>query len=74
MKKALFVLISILSFQMYSQNESSENTFTFKKLNNSIRLNHILVNMPLDKVSYDLAPKMSLVGLNYNVPDRKSVV
>ena len=50
---------------MYSQTENSETTFTFKKLNNSIRLNHILVNMPTDKVSYDLAPKMSLVGLNY---------
>ena len=68
MKKVLFILISILSFQMYSQTENSETTFTFKKLNNSIRLNHILVNMPTDKVSYDLAPKMSLVGLNYNVP------
>ena len=68
MKKVLLVLISILSFQMYSQTENSETTFTFKKLNNSIRLNHISVNMPTDKVSYDLAPKMSLVGLNYNVP------
>ena len=53
---------------MYSQTENSETTFTFKKLNNSIRLNHISVNMPTEKVSYDLAPKMSLVGLNYNVP------
>ena len=68
MKKVLLVLISILNFQMYSQTENSETIFTFKKLNNSIRLNHISVNMPTEKVSYDLAPKMSLVGLNYNVP------
>ena len=68
MKKVLLVSISILSFQMYSQTENSETIFTFKKLNNSIRLNHISVNMPTEKVSYDLAPKMSLVGLNYNVP------
>ena len=68
MKKVLLIILSILSFQLYSQTENSETTFTFKKLNNSIRLNHILVGMPTDKVSYELAPKMSLVGLNYNVP------
>ena len=68
MKKILLIILSILSFQLYSQTENSETTYIFKKLNNSIRLNHILVGMPTDKVSYELAPKMSLVGLNYNVP------
>tara|TARA_B100000787_G_C16199267_1_gene303660 strand:+ start:18906 stop:20420 length:1515 start_codon:yes stop_codon:yes gene_type:complete len=53
---------------MYSQTEDSETTFSFKKLNNSIRLNYTLVDMPTDKVSYPLASKMSLVGLNYNIP------
>jgi hypothetical protein len=68
MKKILLIILSILSFQLYSQTENSETTYTFKKLNNSIRLNYILVGMPTDKVSYELVSKMSLVGLNYNVP------
>ena len=68
MKKVLLIILSILSFQLYSQTENSETTYTFKKLNNSIRLNYILVGMPTDKVSYELVSKMSLVGLNYNVP------
>jgi len=54
MKKVLLIILSILSFQLYSQTENSETTYTFKKLNNSIRLNHILVGMPTDKVSYEL--------------------
>ena len=53
---------------MYSQTENSENNFTFKELNNKIRLNYILVDMPTNKVTYPLQSKMSLIGLNYNIP------
>lgn len=68
MKKILLYIIFCLSFQMYSQTENSSNSFLFKKLNNHIRLNYILVDMPTDQVDYNLESKMSLMGLNYNVP------
>ena len=57
-----------MSFQMYSQTDNTTKKFTFKKLNNAIRLNYTLVDMPSDKVTYDLESKMSLIGLNYNIP------
>lgn len=53
---------------MFSQTENSMHSFSIKKLNNSIRLNYILVDMPTNKVTYELASKMSLIGLNYNIP------
>lgn len=73
MRKILPYILSILSFQMHSQTENKRNTLSFKELNNGIRLNYILVEMPTDQVSYDLAPKMSLMGLHYNIPITKGL-
>mgnify|MGYP003634068035 FL=1 len=68
MKKLILYVLIILSFQMYSQTENLKSDFTFKELHNKIRLNYILVDMPTDKVNYQLQSKMSLIGLNYNIP------
>ena len=57
-----------MSFQMYSQTDNSTKKKKIKKLNNAIRLNYTLVDMPSGKVTYDLESKMSLIGLNYNIP------
>ena len=73
MRKILPYILGILSFQMHSQTENKRNALSFKELNNGIRLNYILVEMPTDQVSYDLAPKMSLMGLHYNIPITKGL-
>jgi len=52
---------------VFSQTENSMHLFSIKKLNNSIRLNYILVDIPTDKVTYDYASKMSLVDNNYQL-------
>ncbi|MEO9571612.1 MAG: hypothetical protein ABJH82_08345 [Polaribacter sp.] len=67
MKKLLLILFTFLGLQSFSQTYNLSD-FEPKELHNSIRLNYLLVNQPVDKVSYDLDPKMGFVGLNYNIP------
>ena len=45
MKKNLLYIICFMSFQMYSQTDNTTKKFTFKKLNNAIRLNYTLVDV-----------------------------
>ena len=52
---------------MFCQTENSMHSFSIKDLNNSIRLNYILIDMPTDKVTYELASKISLVGISYHL-------
>ncbi len=68
MKKVLFLLLFVFGLQSYSQTQTSYETLKVKEFTNTIRLNYILVDMPTDKVSYALEPKMSLIGLQYNIP------
>ena len=67
MKKLILFILILVNCHVFSQ---TENTSSLKaqKLTNKIRLNYTLVGMPTDKVSYNLAPKMGLIGLHYNVP------
>lgn len=67
MKKILFLLLVLLSFNSFSQNYNLDN-LKGKELKNSIRLNYTLVHQPTDKVSYDLDPTMGFLGFNYNIP------
>jgi hypothetical protein len=67
MKKLLFVFCIISSLNGLSQDLNLSN-LQGKELNNNIRLNYILVNQPVDQVSYQLEPTMGFVGLNYNIP------
>ena len=66
MKRLILLLCILSSFQIFGQIDNS--SLEIKELKNSIRLNYILVGMPVDQVSYQLEPKMSLMGLNYNIP------
>lgn len=68
MKKIVLLIMTFFSLQAFSQTESSSSFLKTKELNNSIRLNYILIDMPTDQVSYQLQSKMSLIGLNYNIP------
>jgi hypothetical protein len=71
MKKIPILLVFILSFSAFSQNNSSYSLLDTKELNNKIRLNYTTVHMPdeLDIYSdYQLKPTMGFVGLNYNIP------
>ncbi|MCL7754223.1 hypothetical protein [Polaribacter sp. Z022] len=67
MKKLLLVLFTLLGLQSFSQTYSLSD-FEPKEMHNSIRLSYLVVNQPVNKVSYDLEPKMGFVGLNYNIP------
>lgn len=73
MKKILFLLIFLLSFNSFSQDFNLDN-LKGKELRNSIRLNYILIDQPdrtytySDGSSYQLDPTMGLFGLNYNIP------
>lgn len=62
----LVLLFMVCSMQ--SQNTENFLSVETKELRNSIRLNYIMVGMPTSKVNYDLEPKMSFMGLNYNIP------
>ena len=66
-KKLLFLFFAVTCSSLFSQvgtiNDLKNNT-----LKNSIRLNYISVNQPVDKVTYELKPKMGFIGLNYNIP------
>ncbi|MFY7669603.1 hypothetical protein ACOSP6_00810 [Tenacibaculum sp. MEBiC06402] len=68
MKKITLLLILLVSFSAFSQEESDYSSFKFKELNNNIRVNYISVNQPTDKVNYELQPVMGLIGVNYNIP------
>lgn len=67
MKKLLLLLFTLLSIQSFSQSYDLSE-LQGKELHNSIRLNYIYLNQPIDQVSYQLYPTMGLIGLNYNIP------
>lgn len=73
MKKILFSLIVLWSFNSFSQNYILDN-LEGKELKNSIRLNYILIDQPDITYStgngtfYTLDDNMGLFGLNYNIP------
>lgn len=73
MKKILFLLMVILSYNSFSQDLNLDN-LNGKELKNSIRLNYILIDQPdrtynySDGSTYQLDPTMGLFGLNYNIP------
>jgi hypothetical protein len=70
MKNLLFIILSIISLNSFSQNLDDIKTFT---LSNNIRLNHIFIQQPdliynyADGSQYELKPKMGLLGFNYNI-------
>lgn len=68
MKKTLLFLVLLISFQSFSQEEFSFSVLEKKELKNNIRLNYILIDQPVEKVGYQLDPKMGFIGLNYNIP------
>jgi len=73
MKKILFLLVVLLSFNSFSQEFNLDN-LKGKELKNSIRLNYILIDQPDrtytygDGSTYKLDPTMGLFGLSYNIP------
>lgn len=67
MKNSLLIIFIFLGFQSFSQTYSLSD-FEPKEMHNSIRLNYLMVNQPVDKVGYGLDPKMGFVGFNYNIP------
>ncbi len=67
MRKIILLFFTFLSLQSFSQNYTLDDFYP-KELHNSIRLNYLVVHQPIDKVSYDLDPKMGFVGFNYNIP------
>ncbi|QTE22919.1 hypothetical protein [Polaribacter cellanae] len=68
MKKVILLIITIISFQAFSQTNGSFSSLKVKELNNKIRLNYILIEQPTEQVSYGLEPKMGFFGLNYLIP------
>ncbi|ARV07947.1 hypothetical protein BTO04_01125 [Polaribacter sp. SA4-10] len=68
MKKVFFLFFIVISFQGFSQTESSFSSLKGKKLHNKIRLNYILVHQPNEQVGSDIKPTMGFIGLNYNIP------
>ena len=67
MKKIVLIFLTFISFQNFAQNYNLED-FEPKEMHNSIRLNYLMVHQPINKVSYNLEPKMGFMGLNYNIP------
>lgn len=67
MKKNIVFILLFTTIVSFGQ-ETDFSSLKVKELNNKIRLNYTLVHMPTDQVSYQLAPTMGLIGLNYNVP------
>ncbi|NVJ88682.1 MAG: hypothetical protein HWD82_04500 [Flavobacteriaceae bacterium] len=68
MKKLLVVILLFFGFKnLYSQILTLDDLKP-KELYNSIRLSYMLVDQPVDKVSYALQPKMGFIGLTYNIP------
>ncbi len=67
MKKFLFFLFVTISLQLFAQTYTLSD-LKGKELHNTIRLNYIQVNQPVEKVSYNLQPTMGFIGLNYNIP------
>jgi hypothetical protein len=57
MKKLLFLILVMGSFQGFSQTESFSE-LKKKELHNQIRFNYILIDQPVDKVGYSLEPTM----------------
>jgi len=73
MKNSIVLLLFLSSLQFIAQDYNTSNLRT-KELNNSIRLNYILIDQPnktydySDGSTYTLKPTMGLFGLNYNIP------
>ncbi len=73
MKRTILFLGLILSMQVFAQDLSLDDINT-KEFNNSIRLNHIMIDQPdltytySDGTTYELKPQMGILGLNYNIP------
>ena len=67
MKKSLFALFCFVSLLSFSQ-DLDYSDLNKKVYNNSIRLNYILIQQPINKVTYPLVSKMGFFGLNYNIP------
>ena len=67
MKKLFLFILTILSFQSFSQTKDLLY-LEGKTMHNKIRLNYILIQQPINQVGYGLEPEMGFVGLNYNVP------
>jgi hypothetical protein len=67
MKKTLLLTFLLFAIHSFSQTYTLDD-LNGKELHNTIRLNYILVNQPIDKVSYPLEPNMGLVGIMYNIP------
>ncbi|WP_288955663.1 hypothetical protein [uncultured Polaribacter sp.] len=65
----LVIIFTFLSFLAVSQDYNLSN-LKGNELNNSIRLNYILINQPNKTYSngYTIKPKMGLMGINYNIP------
>ncbi len=57
-----------LIFIFFSVHTFSQVSVEKKQLNNKVRLSYAYLNMPVDKVSYQLHPTMSFAGLHYNIP------
>ena len=70
MKKTLLFYFALLSLNGFGQTLTLDD-LEGKELNNKIRLNYILIHQPFDQVSYQLAPTMGFIGLNYNFPLNK---
>ncbi|WP_299670093.1 hypothetical protein [uncultured Polaribacter sp.] len=71
MKKAYILLVFLISWSSFSQNENSYSDLKVRELTNKIRLNYTTVHMPdeLDIYqNFQLRPTMGFVGLNYNIP------
>lgn len=73
MKKIIAFIIFFFGLNSVFTQDFDLNDIQTKTLNNSIRLNHIFINQPEyifnygDGTSYELHPKMGLMGLNYNI-------
>jgi hypothetical protein len=67
MKKILLFIFILVSVNAFSQTHTLAELLG-TEMQNRIRLNYTLVHQPVDQVSYNLAPRLGFIGLNYNVP------
>ncbi len=65
MKKVALLFLIFIGLNAFSQT-NNDTDIEGRTLHNKIRLNYILIEQPLDKVTYPLDAKMGFVGLNYN--------
>lgn len=67
MRKLLLLALAFVSIASIAQTYDLSN-LKGKELRNSIRLNYILMEQPVNLVNYGLEPTMGFVGINYNMP------